>query len=62
MIAGILRQIMSLNIPAMTNVMLHIANSSTHRIEFHHGTPFLNGFNGLAHLDTPDRAHARTYI
>lgn len=61
-IAGIVGQLMRLDIPSMTNAMLHIANSSTHRIEIVHGTPFLNGFNGLAHLDTPDRHHARTYI
>lgn len=61
-IAGIMRRLMNLDIPAMTNVLLHTANSSTHRIEVIRGTPFLNGYNGLAHLDTPDRAHARTYI
>ena len=61
-IAGIMRRLMALDISAMTHVLLHTANSSTHRVEFIRGTPMLNGFNGLAHLDTPDRRHARTYI
>lgn len=61
-IAGILRRLMNLDILGMTHVLLHTANSSTHRIEFIRGAPMLNGFNGLAHLDTPDRRHARTYI
>jgi len=46
----------------MFKIALHTANSSIHRIEVIGGVPYLNGFNGLAHLAHPTRAHARTYV
>jgi broad specificity phosphatase PhoE len=61
-IGAVARQLLGLDVAGMTKVVLHVANSSTHRIEVIRGTPYLNGFNGMAHLAAPDRAHARTYV
>lgn len=61
-IAGLTRRFLDLGIPSMVKVLLHTANSSLHRVEMLQGTPYLNGYNDLSHLDAPDRAHARTYI
>ncbi len=57
-----LRHALGLQNGGMAKVMLQIMNSSLHRFEFVHGQFMLAGFNATPHLDTPDRAHARTYV
>lgn len=57
-----MRITLGLSLEAMAKLCLAIENSSVHRIQ-----PFPTGlgvtqFNALPHLDTPDRAHARSHI
>lgn len=61
-IGALTRRLLGLDTDAMVKIVLHTANSSTHRIEVIGDKPFLNGFNGMAHLAAPDRVHARTYV
>ncbi len=61
-IGSVTRQLLGLDTDGMVRIVLHTANSSTHRVEVISGEPYLNGFNGMAHLAVPDRAHARTYV
>ncbi len=46
----------------MSKIMLQIMNSSLHRLSHVHGALMVGAFNATPHLDTPDRAHARTYV
>jgi broad specificity phosphatase PhoE len=57
-----MRIIMRLDVEAMAHACLAIENSSLHRVQ-----PLSNGlaltqFNALPHLDTPERAFARTHL
>ncbi|MEO0751140.1 MAG: histidine phosphatase family protein [Pseudomonadota bacterium] len=47
---------------SQSKIMLQIMNSSLHRLEHVHGALMVGSFNATPHLDTPDRAHARTYV
>lgn len=59
-IAMVLRHLLNLDAQRLAHVLVPIMNSSIHRIQVQpHGT-ILSGFNATPHLDTPDRAHART--
>jgi broad specificity phosphatase PhoE len=57
-----LRHALGLDNAAMAKVMLQIANASMHRLSYIHDTLMVAGFNATPHLDSPDRAHARTYV
>lgn len=57
-----LRYALGLENGAMAKMMLQTANASMHRLSFVHGSLMVAGFNATPHLDTPDRAHARTYV
>lgn len=56
------RHTLGLDTNGMAKIMLQIANSSMHRLQFIHQTLVLSCFNATPHLDTPDRAHARTHV
>ena len=57
-----LRHALGLDNAGMARVMLQINNASLHRLSYVRGTLMVAGFNATPHLDTPDRAHARTYV
>jgi len=61
-IGMVMRHALGLETPGMAKVMLQIMNSSMHRLEHVHDMLMLGSFNATPHLDTPDRAHARTFI
>jgi len=61
-ISVVLAQILGLDIPAMTSLMLQIRNSSYHRISRFGGQLHLHQFNATPHLAQPDRAHALTFV
>lgn len=61
-IGMIARHLLALDPTRMAHVLLPIRNTSVHRIEvMPHGT-ILAGFNATPHLDSPERAHARTHF
>jgi broad specificity phosphatase PhoE len=47
---------------SQSKIMLQIMNSSLHRLEHVHGSLMVGSFNATPHLDTPERAFARTYV
>ncbi len=61
-IGMVVRHILSLDNTATSRVMLNIMNSSMHRLHYVHDQLMLSTFNATPHLDTPDRAHARTFV
>lgn len=61
-IGMVLRRVLGLDDAGMAKVMLGTMNSSLHRFHHVHGALMLGAFNATPHLDTPDRAHARTFI
>lgn len=61
-IGMIVRHILALENGSLAKVMLQVMNSSCTKVTFTHGQLFLATFNATPHLDTPDRAHARTYV
>ncbi len=61
-IGMVVRHILALDNAATSRVMLQIMNSSIHRLHYVHGQLMLGTFNATPHLDTPDRAHARTFV
>ena len=61
-IGMIVRHILALDSAATSRVMLQIMNSSMHRLHYVHDQLMLGTFNATPHLDTPDRAHARTFV
>jgi len=61
-ISMIVRHVLMLDMAATAKVMLHINNSSLHRLQYVHGGLMLGMFNATPHLDRPDRAAARTFI
>lgn len=61
-IGMIMRHALGLHNGSTAKMMLQIMNSSVHRLEYIHGQLMVGSFNATPHLDTPDRAHARTYV
>lgn len=61
-IGMIMRHTLGLENGSTAKMMLQIMNSSMHRLEYVHGQLMVGAFNVTPHLDTPDRAHARTYV
>lgn len=59
-IGMVLRHLLDLDLMKMSRVMLPIWNTSLHRLHVREGETILAGFNAIPHLETPDRAHART--
>ena len=60
-IGMVLRHLLDLDLLRMSRVMLPIFNTSLHRIHVTPRGPILAGFNAIPHLESPDRARARTY-
>lgn len=59
-IGMVARGLLGLDPRRLAHILLPIRNSSMHRVQVTpHGT-ILSGFNATPHLDSPDRAHART--
>ena len=56
-----MRHTLRLDAQGLAKVMLHIRNSSVHRLQHVHGDFYVEQFNATPHLDLPDRAHAKTY-
>jgi len=54
--------VLGLNSAAMIDVILGTFNSSYSRFRLVDDRLRLSLFNGLTHLDTPERLFARTYI
>ena len=61
-IGMVMRHVLALENGGMAKVMLQVMNSSLHRLEFVHDMLMVGTFNATPHLDTPDRAHARTFV
>lgn len=61
-IGMVLRHVLGLQNGSTAKMMLQIMNSSLHRLEHVHGMLMVGAFNATPHLDTPDRAHARTFV
>ena len=59
-IGMVVRHLLRLDPTRMAHVLLPIRNSSIHRVEIRNGQMLLQVFNATPHLDTPERAHART--
>ncbi|WP_317056683.1 histidine phosphatase family protein [Roseovarius rhodophyticola] len=57
-----MRHALNLDKKGMAKIMLQVTNASLHRLHFVHETLMVGGFNATPHLDTPERAHARTYV
>ena len=60
-IGMVLRHLLDLDLMKMSRVMLPIWNTSLHRLHVRDTETILAGFNAIPHLETPDRAHARTH-
>ncbi|MCG6901744.1 MAG: histidine phosphatase family protein [Rhodobacter sp.] len=59
-IGMMMRALLNLDPRRVAHVLTPILNSSLHRVQVTpHGT-LLSGFNATPHLDSPERAHART--
>lgn len=54
-------QLLDLDIMKLSRVMLPIWNTSIHRLHVREGETMLAGYNAIPHLDTPERAGARTH-
>lgn len=61
-ISMVLRRLLGLDLAAHANMLLQTMNSSCHRVEVLAGQFVLAQFNGIPHLEHPDRAHARTFV
>lgn len=61
-IGMVMRHALGLGIPGLSKVMLQVMNSSLHRVHHVHEMLMVGAFNTTPHLDTPERAHARTFI
>ena len=57
-----MRHALGLHNGSTAKVMLQVMNASMHRLSFVHGQLMVGAFNATPHLDSPDRAHARTYV
>ncbi len=61
-IGMVMRHALGLHNGATSKMMLQIMNSSLHRLEYVHDQLMVGSFNATPHLDSPDRAHARTHV
>ncbi|VAW05791.1 Phosphoglycerate mutase family protein [hydrothermal vent metagenome] len=61
-IGMIMRHALGLHNGATSKMMLQIINSSLHRLEYVHDQLMVAGFNATPHLDSPDRAYAKTHV
>ncbi len=61
-IAMAMRQVLGLDLDGFARILLHTTNTSVHRFNHLHGRLHLAGYNATPHLDTPDRAHARSFV
>lgn len=61
-IGMVLRHVLGLQNGSTAKMTLQIMNSSLHRLEYVHDSLMVGGFNATPHLDTPERAHARTFV
>ncbi len=61
-IAMIVRHLLDLDPRRMAHMTLPIFNTSLHRVHVSPVGPILAGFNAIPHLETQDRAHARTHF
>lgn len=57
-----MRLVMDLDIRSMAHLCLAVENSSVHRIQPLPSGLAMTQFNALPHLDTPERAHARSHL
>lgn len=57
-----MREVLGLDLAAMTNVILRTYNASYSRFAILEGRHNLMQFNGVAHLEAADRRHALTYL
>ncbi|MEP2534330.1 histidine phosphatase family protein [Shimia sp.] len=62
LIGAVLRQTLALDVVGWSQMCLAIMNTSVHRWQMVLGRPLLTQFNNVAHLDTPERHHARTHL
>jgi broad specificity phosphatase PhoE len=60
-IAMVLHQLLELELKHFGNLAMPIFNTSVHRLTVLKDRTILAGFNATPHLETPGRAHARTY-
>ncbi|MGR3503489.1 histidine phosphatase family protein [Pseudaestuariivita sp.] len=61
-IASMIARVLDLEIPALTSVLLQTRNASMHSFRKFRGQWHLHQFNAVPHLETPDRAHALTFV
>lgn len=57
-----LKRVLGLSARATADLLLNIHNASMHRLTYEEGKLRLSLFNASPHLDSQDRAHARTYV
>lgn len=62
LIGMVLRQTLNLDVPGWAQMCLAIMNTSVHRWHMVLGNPLLTQFNGVPHLETPDRHYAQTHL
>ncbi|MDG2406262.1 MAG: histidine phosphatase family protein, partial [Paracoccaceae bacterium] len=61
-IGMIMRLTMGLNLTTMSRACLSIMNTSVHHYQPLGPNLTMTHFNGVPHLDMPDRAEAKTYL
>ena len=61
-IGMVMRQVLDLDLIKLSRVILPIWNTSLHRLHVRGGETNLAGYNGIPHLESPDRATARTHV
>lgn len=62
LIGMVVRQTMGLDTEGWARVCLAIMNTSVHRLQAIGDTLALTQFNGIPHLEHPNRAHAQTHL
>ncbi|WP_372886237.1 histidine phosphatase family protein [Shimia sp.] len=62
LIGLVLRQTLNLDVAGWSQVCLAIMNTSVHRWQMVLGRPLLVQFNGVPHLETPERHFAQTHL
>jgi broad specificity phosphatase PhoE len=62
LIGTVLRQTLSLDVTGWASMCLAIMNTSVHRWQMVLGKPLLVQFNGVPHLEAPERHHAQTHL
>ena len=62
LIGMVLRQTLSLGVQGWAKMCLAIMNTSVHRWQMVLEQPLLVQFNGVAHLEAPDRQYAQTHL